>query len=43
MARTVIWAEAAITDLDEAAEYIARDSRFASKSTRSISRFKTRS
>ena len=28
MARTVIWAEAAITDLDEAAEYIARDSRF---------------
>lgn len=28
MAQAVTWAESAIADLDEAAEYIARDSRF---------------
>lgn len=31
MARTLIWTETALQDLDEAAEYIARDSKFYAK------------
>jgi plasmid stabilization system protein ParE len=50
MARTVIWTEAALLDLDEAAEFIARDSksyaaafvREARQAARSLKRFAER-
>jgi addiction module RelE/StbE family toxin len=50
MARTLIWTETALQDLDEAAEYIARDSKFYAKAfvkesrqaARSLKRFPER-
>jgi plasmid stabilization system protein ParE len=50
MARTVIWTETALRDLDEAAEFIARDSKFyaaafvkeARQAARSLKRFAER-
>ena len=47
MARTVIWTETALKDLDQAAEFIARDSKFyaaafvreARQAARSLKRF----
>jgi toxin ParE1/3/4 len=50
MARTVIWTEGALKDLDQAAEFIARDSKFyaaafvreARQAARSLKRFAER-
>lgn len=50
MARTVIWTETALKDLDQAAEFIARDSKFyaaafvreARQAARSLKRFPER-
>ena len=50
MARTVIWTETALKDLDQAAEFIARDSKFYAaafirevrKAARSLKRFAER-
>jgi toxin ParE1/3/4 len=50
MARTVIWTETALRDLDQAAEFIARDSKFyaaafvreARQAARSLKRFAER-
>lgn len=50
MARTVIWTETALKDLDQAAEFIARDSKFyaaafvreARQAARSLKRFSDR-